>query len=765
MRKDNNEQSLYNIYSPLYHILSVFFLCLGMTGIILMSASVPEIILPVGLLIAVSSGIMTVLYISNLVAKPLFYAVLAAVVVFCIFYTLSDRIGFATQWQYLFGGMPPSQDALSGDIGRVALVLTIFFSLLIFFFDILLRQHVVAFFITTAFILIPSVFGYSFPAYAIIMTVIYQLAFFVLPLSFKKSFTKSEKLQQRIRVKSTLLTIAAAFAALAIAVPITFGMKENTFNEVARMENSVLNNLGLSPLALLYNDEGNVNRGDNEHNGIITLRLSADRKPAENIYMRGYFGGNYYGDYWDANTDNVIFEAIAASSSVTRDPAALSSYFNALRFHTTTVNRGSDQDAIRMNVRNLNINHSVIFTPYNASEADTGKGSSYDFGVYEYGDLSMSFSDGDPDELLACRQLFRDYYADAYDNYTYVTAESIPKLKELVKEHPLEDLSSITSFIIQTLDEHAEYTLTPGAAPDGADTVDYFLFENHKGYCQQFASAAVLMYRLYGIPARYATGFKVKPEYFSENSASGTYEAEVTDNSAHAWPEILLPEYGWVPVEVTPASGGTGFTWGNAAPENSALSDEYNPVPEATESNANVTEESMENNPDGDYSLSDVFDDEEGSDNEGRTSDKVDENKNNITTAQILPWLIPLIAGGAGIAVWLLLRKRVINDEHMSFERIYRRLKLLLSNAPEPVSCNPYDKEFPEQLIKAVPSISEAEATAAHESILAALYGKGGADNEHTQALKELYDKCAGYIIPHSPAGKRAVMKYLRMLG
>lgn len=32
------------------------------------------------------------------------------------------------------------------------------------------------------------------------------------------------------------------------------------------------------------------------------------------------------------------------------------------------------------------------------------------------------------------------------------------------------------------------------------------------------------------------------------------YVAEVTDVSAHAWPEIYLENYGWVPVEVTPSS-------------------------------------------------------------------------------------------------------------------------------------------------------------------------------------------------------------------
>ena len=54
-----------------------------------------------------------------------------------------------------------------------------------------------------------------------------------------------------------------------------------------------------------------------------------------------------------------------------------------------------------------------------------------------------------------------------------------------------------------------EYTLSPGTTPEGRDFVDYFLFENQKGYCVHFASAAVALLRSQGIPARYAEGYAV----------------------------------------------------------------------------------------------------------------------------------------------------------------------------------------------------------------------------------------------------------------
>ena len=750
--------------STVYHLLSVFFICLGLAGIILMAESVPEISFLPAPLILIAIGVTAGLYFSNLFSKPLFYGVLTAIVVFCISYILSDREGFASQWQFLFSGMVPDPGETSSDIGRVALILTVFFSLLIFFFDILLKLHAVSFFITTAFILIPSLFGYSFPAHAIIFTVIYQLAFFILPLSFKRNSTRSEKLQQRIRVKSTLLAIAAALVALAIATPIAIGTGNNTFENVARMENSALNNLGLSPFALLYNDEGNVNKGDNNLNGVITLKLSADRDPGEDIYMRGYFGGNYYGDYWDAPTDNVIFDALAPSSDISKDASELAEVYNALRYHTSTKNYGNDDAAVQMNVRNLNINRSVIFRPYNASEEDTSGGSGYSFKFYGYNDLNMAFSDNDPQELLSYRKLFRDYYADAYDNYTYITAESVPRLKELVRANPLDDVSEITDFIINTLDEHAEYTLNPGAAPDGADMVDYFLFENHKGYCQQFASAAVLMYRLYGIPARYATGFRVKNNDFTLNEGKGSYEATVTDERAHAWPEILIPEYGWVPVEVTPAAN-RGISGGNLSPENDPLSSGAEPTAPATtpalpdnpETDGTGSSEEGASSP-GDVG-SDSADSQEASSSSGTSSGNAGDSVN------VLPWLIPVLAGAAAVAAYFAFRRKKLSNEQLSFDTIYKRLRVLLKNAPEPVTCEFYDKEFPIQLLRAVPELSEAEAKAAYDNILSALYGRDGADAAHKAFLKSLYTKCAGYILPRTPAGKRAVLKYIRMLG
>ena len=90
------------------------------------------------------------------------------------------------------------------------------------------------------------------------------------------------------------------------------------------------------------------------------------------------------------------------------------------------------------------------------------------------------------------------------------------------------------------------YTLDLPAVPSGRDPVDWFLFDVKTGYCEQFATAEVLMLRSLHIPARLATGY-----------STGDYDpvlnqAVVRERDAHAWAEVWFPRYGWVPVDPTP---------------------------------------------------------------------------------------------------------------------------------------------------------------------------------------------------------------------
>ncbi len=93
----------------------------------------------------------------------------------------------------------------------------------------------------------------------------------------------------------------------------------------------------------------------------------------------------------------------------------------------------------------------------------------------------------------------------------------------------------------------AEYDRNTGSMPRGEDDfAHWFLTQSDTGYCVHFATAATVLLRAAGIPARYVTGYV----------ASGETGQTVTvkQANAHAWVEYRLPGRSWVPLEVTPGS-------------------------------------------------------------------------------------------------------------------------------------------------------------------------------------------------------------------
>lgn len=129
--------------------------------------------------------------------------------------------------------------------------------------------------------------------------------------------------------------------------------------------------------------------------------------------------------------------------------------------------------------------------------------------------------------------------------------------------------------IVQKVKDYFEaeflYTTRPGRTPNGADFITHFLDEK-RGYCAHFATAAAMIYRYNGIPARYIEGYVITYEdimnsdlnedYSYENfysgdsllGVTGVVDVEVTDARAHAWVEVFDPAFGWKPEEVTTAA-------------------------------------------------------------------------------------------------------------------------------------------------------------------------------------------------------------------
>ena len=137
----------------------------------------------------------------------------------------------------------------------------------------------------------------------------------------------------------------------------------------------------------------------------------------------------------------------------------------------------------------------------------------------------------------------KEYREFVHSAYMDVPANVREKLEELGREAGLKKNDP------NLIDDIAEYIKNAASYsfkfdfPSDKDMVLYFLTEGKKGICQHYASAATLMYRTYGIPARFTVGY-------AEQGAPGRWTT-VTTNCGHAWVEVYIDGTGWIPVEVT----------------------------------------------------------------------------------------------------------------------------------------------------------------------------------------------------------------------
>jgi len=121
-------------------------------------------------------------------------------------------------------------------------------------------------------------------------------------------------------------------------------------------------------------------------------------------------------------------------------------------------------------------------------------------------------------------------------------------------ETPYEKTVAIRDYL-----RNLEYTLDIEAPPDGTDGVDYFLFEQEKGYCQYFASAMAVLLRACGVPSRMVAGYGPGEQQYDPGDITGRGPGAWQDlqqtfavRNSHSWTEVFFPGYGWIPFEPTP---------------------------------------------------------------------------------------------------------------------------------------------------------------------------------------------------------------------
>ncbi|MCM3571286.1 transglutaminase domain-containing protein [Neobacillus mesonae] len=146
-----------------------------------------------------------------------------------------------------------------------------------------------------------------------------------------------------------------------------------------------------------------------------------------------------------------------------------------------------------------------------------------------------------------------------YDLYTRLPASLPPRIKQLTEEitagknNWYDKAKAVEAYFSSSDFTYDQKNVAMPGKYD--DYVDQFLFDTKRGYCDNFSTSMAVMLRTIGIPTRWVKGFTGGGfmKYGGENDSLKVYR--ITNNNAHSWVEVFLPNQGWVPFEPT-----KGFT-------------------------------------------------------------------------------------------------------------------------------------------------------------------------------------------------------------
>lgn len=344
-----------------------------------------------------------------------------------------------------------------------------------------------------------------------------------------------------------------------------------------------------------------VSYTDTEH-----LRITAPLPSAyEGIYLKGFVGSIYTGDSWDKSNADIKnkYRALQKKIPLGEFPPVnqVSMLLNQMEdLDNTKTESKDDRNAAyqfykgKIKVEYGAANKSYLYVPY-FTKYETLEQIKYEQDLYavpsvrrdcyelEYyydiaiGNESPGILDKDlPGKLEDFSTYEKQYREYVYEVYTQLPDIGIERLKQDFSPENIDaDVKSIPekiAYIKNYLNRNTQYSLSPGKLPKNKDFVEYFVYENQVGYCAHYASAATLMLRIMGVPARYVEGYAIGREEIEEsdyledqmvtgysNTVDYSYgvrqlELSVRDYNAHAWVEVYIDGCGWMPVEVTPGA-------------------------------------------------------------------------------------------------------------------------------------------------------------------------------------------------------------------
>ena len=160
----------------------------------------------------------------------------------------------------------------------------------------------------------------------------------------------------------------------------------------------------------------------------------------------------------------------------------------------------------------------------------------------------------DNDDSITYNDAYEKYNKYVKDTYLDFNPDIIRSIPVINNFNPMNNsINDVINHLKNYFTQNFKYNLNAGKKPDNQDAIKYFLEVQKEGSCTHFSSASIMYFRSLGIPARFAEGYMVNSsteigDYQEDNN---TVSFSISDKAAHAWVEVYLDNFGWIPIELT----------------------------------------------------------------------------------------------------------------------------------------------------------------------------------------------------------------------
>ncbi len=310
-------------------------------------------------------------------------------------------------------------------------------------------------------------------------------------------------------------------------------------------------------------------------NTVLELNMQTQAQAVGTMYLRGFAGGSFENDKWVP----AVKKAYSGKHLGIVEQLAKQDFYPWMQ-QQNLYRMAGNAGSISVDVENVNGSSKYLYLPYESIptgdaapeqvnyERDYGAFAKGFWGqrAYHFDAFLSPFADYDeaalsnwlaqaknsPDwgKYTEEEAAYRNY---VYDAYLHVSKKDADALGTTGIDRCVGKGIGVTLYYIrQNFNEEFDYNEEQEAAPDGKNGLRYFLNESRSGNDMHFATAAALMFRQAGIPARYVEGYYLPAEEMREHTATAHAVLNVADSHAHSWVEIYIDEIGWFPVEVVP---------------------------------------------------------------------------------------------------------------------------------------------------------------------------------------------------------------------